>query len=188
MEKYEISPTELFTVKIILLAKEENYQDLLLKYVTCLKGRFRSILESLQSKGLILKTYNIPKPGSSFIPEDVEFNKNFIKQFFKASYKMGEELFETYPQFITINGVSYNARRVSKKFDSLEDAFAKYGKNIHYNPELHQQIIDDVKWGIENGYNFTTLDDFIVDRSYTALNAYRNGNGINVNTEAIKMV
>ena len=101
---------------------------------------------------------------------------------------MGQELFETYPQFLTINGVCYNARRISKKYDSLEDAFAKYAKAINYKDEIHQQIIENIKWGIDNGYNFTTLDDFIADRSWTALEAYRNGNGINVNTEAIKMI
>lgn len=123
-----------------------------------------------------------------FKPEEVPFNQNFLKQFYRASFEIGEELFNTYPQFLTIQGVSYNARRVSKKFDSLEEAFAKYGKAIKYNDEVHQQIIDNIRWGIDNGYNFTTLDDFIADRAWTALEAYRNGNGINVNTEAIKMI
>ena len=102
---------------------------------------------------------------------------------------MGEELFNTYPMFIVVNGVSYNARRVSKKYNDVEDAFAKYAKAINNNPDLHQQIIDDLKWAIEDGnYPFTTLDDFIADRAWNALNAFRNGNGVNINNDAIKMI
>ena len=186
LEKYNLTPTELFTVKVILLAKEEGEYEWLQRFAQIQK--LRPILESLREKGIILKSWKLPKEGSKLEIEDIPFNQNFQKQFFRASFEMGQELFETYPQFLTINGVCYNARRVSKKFDSLEQAFTKYAKAIKYNNNIHQQIIDNIKWGIDNGYNFTTLDDFIADNSWTALEAYRNGNGININTEAIKMI
>lgn len=189
LEKYKLTPTELFTVKLILLAQNEREIEYLSRFNTLLDGGFRLELERLQSKGIILKSYKIPKPGSSFNINEVEFNKNFIKQFYRASFEMGEELFNAYPQFLTINGICYNGRRISKKFNDIEDAFAKYGKAIKYSPEVHQQIIDDIKWGIEEGnYPFTTLDDFIADRGWSALNAYRNNNGVNINTDAIKMI
>lgn len=188
LEKYKLTPTELFTVQVILLAKEENNYEPLKRFNETLNGGLRLELERLQNKGIIIQAYKIPKPGSPFKPEDVEFNKNFLKQFFRASFEMGEELFNAYPQFITIQGVSFNARRVSKKFNDVEDAFSKYGKAIKYNNELHQQILNNIQWGIDNGYNFTTLDDFIADRAWIALDAFRNGNGININTEAIKMI
>ena len=186
LERYKLTPTELFTVQLILLAKEEGEYKWLQRFAQIQK--LRPIIESLREKGIILKSYKIPKEGEKLIVEDIPFNQNFQKQYFRASFEMGQELFETYPQFLTINGVCYNARRISKKYDSLEDAFAKYAKAINYKDEIHQQIIENIKWGIDNGYNFTTLDDFIADRSWTALEAYRNGNGINVNTEAIKMI
>lgn len=186
LEKYKLTPTELFTVKVVLLAKEEGDYEWLQRFAQIVK--LRNVLENLREKGIILKSWKLPKEGTQLVVEEIPFNQNFQKQYFRASFEMGEELFNTYPQFLTINGVCYNARRVSKKFDSLEDAFAKYGKAIKHNPELHQQIIDNIRWGIDNGYNFTTLDDFIADRAWTALEAYRNGNGINVNTEAIKMI
>ena len=101
---------------------------------------------------------------------------------------MGEELFYTYPQSAVVQGQVFNLRTVSKKFDSLEDAFGKYAKQIKNNPELHQQIIDDIKWGIENGYNFTTLDRFIVDRAYESLHSMRLGENININLEAVQLI
>ena len=41
---------------------------------------------------------------------------------------------------------------------------------------------------IDNGYSFTTLDSFIIDNGWLAIKAMKEGNGINVNTDAIKMI
>lgn len=186
LEKYKLEPTELFTVKIILLAKEDGEYEWLQRYSQTIK--LRPILESLREKGIILKSWKIPEEGSKLDIEDIPFNQNFQKQYFRASFEMGQELFKAYPQFLVINGISYNAKRVSKKFDSLEDAFRNYSKSIKNDPTIHKNIIELIKWGIENNYNFTTLDDFICDRSWIALQAFKNGDGININTEAIKMI
>lgn len=187
LERYKLTPTELFTIKLILLAIEDGEYNWIQRYSNIVK--LREILVSLQNKGIILKSFKIPKEGQKLDLEDIPFNQNFKKQYFRASFEMGEELFNTYPQFLVVNGMSYNARRVSKKYNDLEDAYSKYGKAIKNNPEIHNQIIDDIKWAIEDGnYPFTTLDDFICDRSWTALHNFRLGEGINVNTEAIKMI
>lgn len=186
LEKYKLTPTELFTIKLILLAKEDGEYEWLQRYVQIIK--LRDILVSLQEKGIILKSWKLPKEGQQLIVEDITFNQNFQKQYFRASFEMGEELFNVYPQSTIVNGQIYNLKRVSRKFDSLEDAFTKYAKYIHNNPEIHQEVIELVKWGIDNGYNFTTLDSFIVDNSWMAIKAMKEGNGINVNTEAIKMI
>lgn len=186
LEKYKLTPTELFTIKLILLAKEDGEYGWLQRYVQIIK--LRDILASLQEKGIILKSWKLPKEGQQLIVEDITFNQNFQKQYFRASFEMGEELFNIYPQSTIVNGQIYNLKRVSRKFDSLEDAFAKYAKYIHNNPEIHKEVIELIKWGIDNGYNFTTLDSFIVDNSWIAIKAMKEGNGINVNTEAIKMI
>ena len=186
LEKYKLTPTELFTIKLILLAKEDGEYKWLQRYVQIIK--LRDILVSLQEKGIILKSWKLPKEGQQLIVEDITFNQNFQKQYFRASFEMGEELFNVYPQSTIVNGQIYNLKRISRKFDSLEDAFAKYAKYIHNNPEIHQEVIELIKWGIDNGYNFTTLDSFIVDNSWIAIKAMKEGNGINVNTEAIKMI
>lgn len=188
LEKYNLTPTELFAVKVILLAKEEEEYDYLNRYNSILNGEFRLVLERLQDKGIILKSYKIPKSGSPFIVDDVEFNKNFLKQYFRASFEMGEELFNIYPQSTIVNGLVYNLKRVSKHFDSLEEAFSKYAKYIKYNPDVHNEIIDLIDWGIQNGYNFTTLDSFIIDHGWLSIKALKENNGINVNTDAIKMI
>lgn len=188
LEKYKLTPTELYAVRVILIAREDKEYSYLQRFNALLNGGLRQVLFELQDKGIILKSYTIPDSGSPFIVEDVEFSKNFVKEFYKASLQMGEELFEAYPQFITVGGVMYNARRISKKFASLEDAFAKYAKDIKYDPEKHIEVLELIEWAKENQYNFTTLDDFIVDRTYLAIKAFKEGNGTNINLEAVQMI
>lgn len=188
LEKYRLTPTELFTIRVILLAQDENSTNYLIRYNNLLEGTFREELLKLQNKGIILKSYKIPKVGEQFIPEDAEFNKNFIKQFYRASYEMGEELWNVYPQSCIVSGQVFNLKSISRKFDSPEEAFQKYAKYINNDPNLHNEVLKLIKWGIENQFNFTTLDKFIIDRAWLALKEFKNGSAINVNSDAIKMI
>ena len=185
MEQYKLTPNEMYTIKTILLAQDGEF-EYLKRYAQIIQ--LRLLLESLQSKEVILKSYKLPKEGTSFEPSEVKFNQNFLKKYYRSAFEMGEELFYTYPQSCVVNGQSFNLRSVSHKFDSLEDAFAKYAKQIKNNPEIHQRILENIKWGIENGYNFTTLDRFIVDRAYEALEAFKNGENTDLNLESVQLI
>lgn len=187
MEEYGLNPNELFAIKVILFAQDGEY-EFLKQYSHILNGGLRLLIESIQQKGVILKSYKLPKAGTTFHPEDVTFNQNFLKKFYRSAFEMGEELFDNYPQTLIISGVAYNARRISKKFDSLEDAFGKYAKYIKNNPETHQEILELIEWGKNNQYNFTTLDSFIVDRGWEAIRAQKNGDGTNINLEATELI
>ena len=190
LEKYNLTPTELMTIRTILLA-QDNQEDYLFKFnniLTKTDVKFRDILISLQNKQIITKAYKIPNEGASFEFEDVTFNKSIVKAFYRASFELGKELFNVYPQTTIVNGVIYALRRVSKKFNSIEDAFRVYGKTIRWNEELHNEIIELVKWGIDNDYSFTTLDDFIVDNAWESIRAIRDGHAININFNAIKQL
>lgn len=185
MRDYKLNPNELFAIKVILLAQDGEY-EYIQQFNQILK--LRLILESLQTKGIILKSWKLPKEGSKLDIEDIPFNQNFLKRYYRSAFEIGQELFETYPQSTVVQGQVFNLKTVSHKFDSLEQAFQKYAKQIKNNPDVHRQIIEDIEWGKENGYNFTTLDRFIVDMAHLALRAFREGNTINVNTEAVRMI
>jgi len=188
MRDFKLKPDEMFAIKVILLAQDGEY-TYLQQYNEILNGGLRLVLESIQSKGVILKSYKLPKPGTSLIVEDIQFNQNFLKRYYRSAFEMGQELFHTYPQSAIVGGVMYNLRSVSKRFDSLEVAFQKYAKLIKNSPEIHQQIIDDIKWGIENEYQgFTTLDRFIIDMGWQFLHSLRNGEGTNLNLEATQLI
>ena len=185
LEKYQINSDELLFITVILLIQEGDdnpYINLYFSLPASCRGSIRDLLTSLQEKQIITKEYKIPPAGSQFIPEDVTFNKNFIKMFYKASFWIGKELFEIYPISTVVNGVEYKLRRVSKKFDSLEDAYKAYGKAISWKPEVHKNILQLIEWGKENNYQFTTLDSFIVDNDWLNIQAMRDNSILDANT------
>ena len=173
-EKYSVTPNELFFLKMLLLAKEEDMQDTIYRYFKLpeeARGSIIGMLESLKEKGIILSTYKVPKKGEKFDPFDVPLSQNFQKHFFKASYDLGKDLFDHYPLSTVINGVETKLRRISNKFDTLEDAFRTYGKYIRWSETTHKHIIELIEWGKANNYNFTTLGSFIVDNDWVNLEA-----------------
>jgi len=186
LEKYRMTPTELFTVRVILLAKINGEYEWLQRFAQILK--LRDILESLQTKGIIIKNWKFPKEGEHLVIEDIPFNQNFQKQFFRAANEMGWELYNAYPSNCFVDGQYFNLRTVSKKFGSIEQAFLKYSKYIKNNPETHQHIIELIEWGKENNYAFPTMDRFIVDLGWKALEEFKDHNVLNINNDAIKMI
>lgn len=189
LEKYKINSDELLFITVILLIQEGDnnpYIQLYFSLPTACRGSIRELLVSLQDKQVITKEYKIPPSGTKFIPEDVSFNKNFIKNFYKGSFWIGKELFDSYPLSTVVNGVEYKLRRVSKKFDSLEDAYKAYGKTISWKPETHQHILELIEWGKNNNYQFTTLSDFIVDNDWLNIEAMQSNSLLDSNS--IKML
>lgn len=189
LDKYKIDSNELLFITVILLIQEGDnnpYINLYFSLPVGCRGNIRDLLTSLQNKQVITKEYKIPPSGTKFIPEDIIFNKNFIKTFYKGSFWIGKELFENYPISTIVNGVEYKLRRVSKKFDSLEDAYRAYGKAISWKPEIHQNIMQLIEWGKQNNYQFTTLDSFIVDNDWLNIAAVRD-NGL-LTDNAVKML
>lgn len=189
--KYHLNPNDLFIIRILMLAQEED-DSYLYRYLLLpedVRGDFRTSLIRLQNKSILNKSYHIPPKGERFEPMDVEFNKTFVKGFLKASFEMGKELFETYPMFGNINGCTVPLRGISKKFDSLEDFYRAYGKAIKWNPETHSKIIDTLQWAKDNTQFIQfSLASFVVDHRWEELEALRNGEIANINFNAIKMI
>lgn len=191
MEKYKLTPDELFCIQLIFLATEENTNEYLFRFCSISenhKSVFRQTLESLQEKGVILKTYKIPKPGQQFKPEEVLFNQNFTKMLFKASFEMGKELFETYPTFTIINGATVSLKGVAKKFDSLEDMYRFYGKQIGWKLEKHSEVIQLVEWAKNNNIINESIASFVINNSWNTLKEMRDGNAANIDFSAIRQL
>ena len=189
LNKLKVNSDELLFITVILLIQEGEvnpYIDLYFSLPRTCRDGIRDIMISLQDKQVITKEYKIPPAGTKFIPEDVTFNKNFIKTFYKGSFWIGKELFDVYPISTVVNGTVHKLRRVSKKFDSLEDAYRAYGKAISWKPEIHNKIIKLIEWGKDNNYQFTTLDSFIVDNDWLNIEAMKDSSLLNTNT--VKML
>ena len=185
--KYKIDDNQLTLLEILLIAQNEEDNELVKMYFTSTKD-IRLHLIYLQNIGIILKTYKIPNKGEKLDIYDIPINKNFIKDFYKSSFEMGKELFETYPQFGIINGSSVGIRSVSRKFNSLEDFYRFYGKTIRNKPEMHQHIIDLINWAKEQNVIVCSLCNFVIDHKWEELQALKDGNLANVNFNAIKIV
>ena len=192
LKQEHITPNELFIIRALRLAQEERNPTYIKEYLEIpekIRGDFRQVLLKLQNRGIILKTgFKIPEPGENLDIYSIPFNMNFIKRLHKASYDMGQELFEVYPDFAIINGSMVGIKTVSKKYDSLEDAFIAYGKAVGYNPQKHKEVIELTKWGKENNLINCSLASFIIDRRWEALRKLKDGDGANVNYNSIKLI
>ena len=193
LDKYGLTPNELLVLRVLLLFQDNQAEELLQRLLVTLKRvevPFREVLVELQRKEIILKSYKVPKQGEVFDPLAIPINKNFIKNLYKCSFELGKELFEVYPRFGTINGTIVPLRGVSKKFDSLEQAYFKYGKSIGFNPERHERIIELIQWAKENNIINCSLASFIVNNGWHDLETLKSGNGdiAGINYDAVKML
>lgn len=174
MIKYQLTPDEFFLMRLIFYAQEG--QD---KYISQFANecRFekpiREILNSLQDKGIINKSYVIPQAGEVFNPQDVDFNKNVLNQFFQHSQDLGMELFEAYPPFTIINGKTFSLRNISKNFKDFDDMCWNYGKSIRFNQQKHEEIMELLEFGKENNLIHSGISDFILSQGWMALQVYK---------------
>lgn len=190
MEKYNLTPSEYFVVKLIFMTQEGYEESYLLRYLKINKSTFRDDLVSLQDKGIILKSWKIPEKGSKFDPLEIPLNKNFFKNMFKSSLELGKQLFDAYPMFVNINGSTFSLRSFAKKFDSIEDFFRFYGKTIHWDLELHNKILDLIKWDQDNNVGFLkmTICNFVLEMKWNELEALKNGDIANINFDTIQQL
>lgn len=140
----------------LLARDEENHSEYLAKwFANGGKDRLRELFNSLKEKGIILKSYN----AESYVPNDIQFNKNFIKNWYKQSGEMGQELFDSYPGFVEVKGKLYSLKNISKKFYSLDEFYFYYSATIGHNPEKHREVMDILAWAKEkNLINFGILE------------------------------
>lgn len=181
LQKYHLSPTELFLLRLLLIFQDDNDNQYILEYLSLNSedtGKFRDVLSSLQNKDVILKSYNIPKEGTKLQLNElnkIPINKNVQKSIFKSSFEMGYELYEIYPSIIYVNGSAQAGQAVSKKFNTLEDAFRYYGKSIRWNPEKHREILELVQWAKENNVINFNLATFLVDQRWNYFQNLKEG-------------
>lgn len=176
MASYKLTESELMLVYLTFLAQDEQggHTEYFVKWLS--NGgqeRLRSLFESLKEKGIIKKSYN----PESYIPNEIEFNKTFLKSWAKNTGEMGQELFETYPAFVQSGTKLLPLRNISKRFHSLEEFFFHYSTTIGHSAEKHAEIIELLNWGKENGHVNYSILEFVTSRKWMELKELRD-NGI----------
>jgi len=169
---YNITAEELLVVYLTFLARdEEGHPEYFSKWFS--NGgstRLRSVFESLKEKGIILKDYN----PDTYDPNDIRFNKNFLKSWLKNSGEMGQELFSEYPNWVNVNGKLIPLKNVATKVNTLDEFFFMYSSAIKHNPETHKKVMEILKWAKENDKITSSILNFVVSHQWEALEDLRN--------------
>ena len=186
MNKYQLTADELFLMKLIWYAQDEHPEFLSDFFSNNkLEKEIRELLMGLRDKEIILKSYRIPEKGEVFNPNNVEFNKNVIKQFLQHSQELGLELFNTYPAYTHINGRAYSLRNVSKLYKSLEEMAWEYGKAIKFNPKKHKEVLEILEYAKDNSLINAGICSFIAEHQWDMYEKMRDGGEGTFNTSEL---
>jgi len=167
MSSYNLTADELLLVYLTFMAQsEEGHPEYLSKWINNGgQNVLRDLFESLKKKGIIHKDYN----PESYNPDDIEFNKNFLKGWVKNSGELGKELFDAYPPYLMVQGKNYPLRNISKKFDSLDEFFFSYSSRIGHNPDKHKEIMEILDWAKSHGKVNFGIVEFICSEKWNDL-------------------
>lgn len=161
MSEYKLTADELLLVYLTFIAQSENGGNtnyFLRWYDSCGKYNLKNLFESLKKKGVILKNYN----PSAYIPEEIEFNSNFLKKYFKLTGQLGQELYNAYPSYMYINGKIVSLKNISKIFRDLNELYFKYASIIKHNVNKHKEILDILEWAKSQDLVTVSLPEFII--------------------------
>ena len=174
MKELGITPNEYELIIGLCMAQDEEVEDTLpyktemehpshvpdVSYLIGLqnligKVELRKLLLELQNKGIILKSCKLPDPNGEegMRPNDIKFNKNFLKKYIRHSGEMFWELYWSYPEVADINGKLMSLRNTfgNGGWGNLDEAASFYGQRIQYNAATHKMIIDLVNKAKEQG-------------------------------------
>ena len=186
MTSYRLTESELMLVYLTFLAQDEqgSHTEYFVKWLS--NGgqeRLRPLFESLKEKGIIKKNYN----PDSYIPNEIEFNKNFLKSWAKNTGELGQELFDAYPAFLPAGGKLLPLRNISKKYYSLEEFFFAYSVAIKHNVDAHKEVMELLEWGKENNLISYSILEFLASRKWLELKELRD-NGIGGNSVTVDSI
>ena len=170
MISYNMTADELLVVYLTFLARdEEGHPEFFAKWFTNFGSKLREIFESLKEKGIIKKDYN----PTEYDPNEIEFNKNFLKSWIKSSGELGSELFEKYPAWLNVNGKLAPLKNIAKKFNTLDEFFFAYSSTIKHNPEQHKKVMEILDWAkSRNLINYSILD-YVISQKWRDLEKLR---------------
>lgn len=179
MAEYNLTADELLLVYLTFISQSENgnsnYNRIYFERWYNQGGNkcLKELFNSLKEKNVIIKNYN----PDEYDPDEIEFNKNFLKKYWKYSGELGKELLEKYPKTMIINGRIVYLDNISKQFINESDFYFWYSTKIGHDVKKHKQILDILAWAkSQNLINFGILE-FIASRKWEQFAEMKN-NGI----------
>lgn len=184
-----LTPTELFIVRLLFLAKDGDPSSFINYASNISNGKqlIRQVLISLQQKKIINSTFKLPNEGES-LDYDIPFNMNFVKKYIRLSNDLGKELLDEYPVFININGRLVSVKNFTKAGLFGPEEFSQfYAKSIKNASVTHERVMTALRFAKENNIIHYSILEFIASRKWQEIEYLRdsgNVNGYN-NTELI---
>lgn len=171
---YNLTFDEFYLVYLTFLARdEENHPEYFVKWFSNGgKSRLKDLFNSLKEKGIIHKNYN----PEVYNPNDIEFNKVFMKSWIKNSGELGQELFDAYPSFLNINGKYCSLKNIAKKYNSLDEFFFAYSSAIGHSIDEHKKVLDLLNWAKENDKIRFGICEFVISRKWKELQELKDSN------------
>lgn len=172
MQNYDISAEQLFLVKLLFVAQEDNgRQGAIVDYFV--KCRHSSIplemLQSLAEKNILTKE-SIPKKGDKFIADNLHFQKKFLNDWFVYAHEAGKELMDKYPNYMkTVGGELLPAKNITKVYISLEAMFNAYGKSIRHSRNNHVKVMHLLAWAEERNLIKFGIAEFVASKKWESL-------------------
>ena len=163
MTKYGLTADELLLIYLTFIAQTENGNpdEHRVYFRRWYEGggreRLRSLFDSLKSKGIIKKNYN----PTMYDPDEIEFNQNFIKQYYKLTGQLGQELMRAYPTTLYLNGKAVSLKNIAKKFKDLQEFYFCYAATIGHSISKHREVIDILEWAKSNDLVHIPIVEFV---------------------------
>lgn len=168
MTKYKLTADELLLVYLTFISQTENGNPDVNRvyfrkwYDGGGKERLRSLFNSLKEKGVIHKNYD----PQTYNPDEIEFNQNFIKQYFKLTGELGQELMSAYPTTLYINGKNVSLKNISKRFRDLQEFYFWYATTIQHSLSKHRKVIEILNWAKANDLIHIPIVEFVASHKW----------------------
>lgn len=180
MQEFGMSAEEWFFVRLLFLASEpESKPEFLATYFTeCKKSKLPlETLLLLKEKKILSSKYKVPAKGEVFDVRKVEFSKTFLARYMRCSFELGEELFESFPSYLQLNGGKLvSAKNITKAgFQSLEDFFFAYGKAIKHSVETHQKVLESLEYAKKADLIHYGIAEYVITRKWNDHRAMMEG-------------
>lgn len=163
MAKYQLTADEILLIYLTFISQTENGNPEEHRvyfsrwYENGGKERLRNLFNSLKTKGIIKKNYN----PDTYDPDEIEFNQNFIKQYYKLTGELGQELMNAYPSTLYLNGKIVSLKNISKRFKDLHEFYFWYASTIGHSISKHNEILNILEWAKMNDLIHIPIVEFV---------------------------
>ena len=183
--KYKLTADEIQLIYMTFLGQEENggHTEYLKQWLEQCDGqvKLKPLFESLKEKGVIKKNYSPEK----FIPDEIEFDPKFLKNWIKQTGELGHELYHEYPSHILIDGKRCCLKNFARRFANLDEFYFYYSTTIKHSIETHKKVMEMLKYGKEHNLIHFGIVEWVASQKWDYIEELKNSGADNLIADSI---